>query len=45
VLETDAEQEVAASIERVSYDAETVAREVAAVGLPREYAEKLVEAA
>jgi putative phosphoesterase len=33
------------SIERVPYDAEAVAREVAAVGLPGEYAEKLVEAA
>jgi putative phosphoesterase len=45
VLETDAKQRVAASIERVSYDAEAVAHEVAAVGLPREYAEKLVAAA
>ena len=33
------------SIERVPYDAEAVAREVAAVGLPDEYAEKLVVAA
>ena len=33
------------SIERVPYDAEAVAREVAAVGLPHEYAEKLVAAA
>ena len=33
------------SIERVDYDAESVAREVAAVGLPGEYAEKLVLAA
>jgi len=33
------------TIERVRYDAETVAREVAAAGLPEEYAEKLVAAA
>jgi putative phosphoesterase len=32
-------------IERVGYDAEAVAREVAAAGLPNEYAEKLVLAA
>jgi putative phosphoesterase len=32
-------------IERVEYDAEAVAREVAAAGLPSEYAEKLVQAA
>ena len=32
------------SIERVPYDADAVAREVAAVGLPEEYAEKLVTA-
>ena len=36
---------VSASIERVPYDAEAVAREVAAAGLPGEYAEKLVAAA
>ena len=36
---------VQASIERVPYDAETVAREVAAAGLPGEYAESLVAAA
>jgi putative phosphoesterase len=36
---------VAASIERVSYDAAAVAREVAASGLPGEFAEKLVAAA
>jgi putative phosphoesterase len=36
---------VRASIERVSYDADGVAREVAAAGLPGEYAEKLVAAA
>ena len=34
-----------ARIERVAYDAEAVAREVAAAGLPGEYAEKLVLAA
>jgi diadenosine tetraphosphatase ApaH/serine/threonine PP2A family protein phosphatase len=33
------------TIERVDYDAEAVAREVAAAGLPAEYAEKLVAAA
>ena len=33
------------TIERVDYDAESVAREVAAAGLPGEYAEKLVLAA
>jgi putative phosphoesterase len=33
------------SIERVAYDAEAVAREVSAAGLPGEYAEKLVLAA
>ena len=33
------------TIERVPYDAEAVAREVATVGLPEEYAEKLVAAA
>jgi putative phosphoesterase len=37
--------EVIASIERVAYDADAVAREVAAAGLPEEYAEKLVMAA
>ena len=36
---------VKVSIERVPYDAEAVAREVAAAGLPGEYAEKLVAAA
>jgi putative phosphoesterase len=44
-LETDESGDVAASIERVPYDAESVAREVAAAGLPGEYAEKLVAAA
>jgi diadenosine tetraphosphatase ApaH/serine/threonine PP2A family protein phosphatase len=33
------------TIERVAYDAHSVAREVAASGLPMEYAEKLVAAA
>jgi putative phosphoesterase len=33
------------TIERVDYDAQAVAREVAAAGLPKEYAEKLVAAA
>ena len=33
------------TIERVSYDAEAVAREVAAVGLPEEFADKLLIAA
>ena len=36
--------EVRARIERVEYDAAAVAREVAAVGLPSEFAEKLVAA-
>jgi hypothetical protein len=33
------------TIERVSYDADTVAREVRAGGLPGEYADKLLVAA
>lgn len=37
--------ELWATIERVEYDAESVAREVAESGLPTEYAEKLVMAA
>jgi putative phosphoesterase len=45
ILEADAHGPVSASIERVPYDAEAVAREVAAAGLPGEYAEKLVLAA
>ena len=45
VLELDQSGRVQASIERVPYDAEAVAREVAAAGLPGEYAEKLVAAA
>lgn len=45
VLELDDAGHVQASIERVPYDAEAVAREVAAAGLPSEYGEKLVAAA
>ena len=45
VLEGDGQGSVAASIERVEYDAAAVAREVAGSGLPHEYAEKLVTAA
>lgn len=45
IIEADGEGHVRASIQRVPYDAETVAREVAAAGLPGEYAEKLVLAA
>jgi putative phosphoesterase len=41
VLELDGSGRVAPRIERVEYDAETVAREVAAAGLPAEYGEKL----
>ena len=44
VLEA-ARGEVAARIERIEYDAESVGREVAAAGLPAEYGEKLVLAA
>jgi putative phosphoesterase len=45
VLELDSEGKVSASVERVPYDAASVAREVAAAGLPGEYAEKLLAAA
>jgi putative phosphoesterase len=45
ILTADAAGTVRPSIERVAYDAEAVAREVAAAGLPEEYAEKLVVAA
>ena len=45
ILECDETDRVRASIERVPYDAAAVAREVAAAGLPGEYAEKLVAAA
>jgi predicted phosphodiesterase len=41
ILEADETGAVRASIERVPYDAEAVARQVAAAGLPDEYAEKL----
>jgi putative phosphoesterase len=44
VLEADGPG-VRVSIERVAYDAAAVAREVAAVGLPSEFADKLVAAA
>ena len=44
ILEPDADR-AAVHIERVEYDAQRVAREVAAAGLPEEYAEKLVQAA
>jgi putative phosphoesterase len=45
ILETDETGVVRASIERVPYDAEAVAQEVEAAGLPSEYAQKLVLAA
>jgi putative phosphoesterase len=45
VLDLDAGGAVRARIERVAYDAEAVAREVVAAGLPAEYAERLVAAA
>jgi predicted phosphodiesterase len=45
LLEADEHGEIRARIERVGYDAEAVAREVAGAGLPSEYAEKLVAAA
>ncbi len=44
VLETT-DAGVAVTIERVAYDAPAVAREVAAAGLPSEFADKLVIAA
>lgn len=44
ILELTGDGRVGASIERVSYDAEGVASELAAAGLPGEYAEKLVAA-
>jgi putative phosphoesterase len=44
VLE-DADDRVAVTIERVAYDADAVAAEVRAAGLPPEYADKLVLAA
>ena len=45
VLELDDSGAVQATIERVPYDAEAVAREITASGLPSEYADKLVAAA
>jgi putative phosphoesterase len=45
ILQADEHGPVRASIQRIPYDAESVAREVAAAGLPGEYAEKLVAAA
>jgi putative phosphoesterase len=45
VLDLDEHGAVGARIERVAYDAESVAREVAAAGLPAEFAEKLLVAA
>ena len=45
VLDLDDAGAVRARIERVSYDAASVAREVAAAGLPAEYADKLLAAA
>jgi hypothetical protein len=44
VLEADGDR-VRARIERVEYDAGAVARELAAAGLPAEFADKLVLAA
>ncbi len=44
VLETD-EAGVTITVERVAYDAQAVAREVAAAGPPTEFADKLVRAA
>ena len=45
ILELDVSGRVRASIERVPYDAEALARELAAAGLPNEFAKKLVAAA
>ena len=45
ILELDDAGQVAVSIERAPYDAQAVADELAAVGLPDEFAEKLVLAA
>ncbi|MFZ0382676.1 MAG: metallophosphoesterase family protein [Solirubrobacteraceae bacterium] len=45
ILELDETGQVRASIERAPYDAQAVANEVAAAGLPGEYADKLVAAA
>jgi putative phosphoesterase len=45
LLELDERGSLQASIERVAYNADAVAEEVVSVGLPGEYAEKLVAAA
>ena len=45
VLERRRATASACAIERVEYDADAVAREVAAAGLPAEFADKLVLAA
>jgi putative phosphoesterase len=45
VLDLDEDGHIRVSIERVAYDAQAVADEVAAAGLPGEFAEKLVVAA
>ena len=45
ILEAEDGAPIRASIRRVDYDAAAVAREVAAAGLPGEYADKLVAAA
>jgi putative phosphoesterase len=45
VLDLDDGGQVRARIERVAYDVEAVAREVASAGLPTEYADKLLAAA
>jgi predicted phosphodiesterase len=42
ILELDKTGKVAVSIDRAAYDAQAVADEVAAAGLPGEFAEKLV---
>jgi putative phosphoesterase len=45
IFGSDQQGDVVATIERVPYDAASVAREVAAAGLPAEYADKLLAAA
>jgi hypothetical protein len=45
VLDLDGDGNVHAHIERAEYDAEAVARDVAAAGLPGEYGEMLLAAA
>jgi predicted phosphodiesterase len=44
ILRSDGGGVAQVTIERVEYDAQAVAREVAAVGLPRAFADKLVAA-